>query len=127
MANPAGNPKGIERREQARHAVNASAAIYLVRSGSKLGGRLVDLSLGGCRIRCDERCHLDIHTRVEAEFYLDGLPFRLVGVIKAVQNQQTVGIRFLDVSPRKYEQLEQLIRELEEARQGEAAARWPEQ
>lgn len=126
MADPAGNPKGSERRGQARHAVDTSAAIYLVRSGSKLKGRLVDLSLWGCRFRCDERCLLDIHTRVEAEFYLEGLPFRLVGVIKAVQNQQTVGIRFQDVSPRKHEQLEQLIRELEEARRREAAARLPE-
>jgi hypothetical protein len=55
---------------------------------------------------------LAVHTRVEAEFCLDGLRFRLAGAIKAAENQQTAGIRFLDVSPRKHEQLEQLIRGL---------------
>ncbi len=115
MTKPAGNPKGRERRAEARHGVDSTARIYLVRSGSKLEGRLQDLSLGGCRICCDERCLLDIHTRVEAEFSLYGLPFRLVGVIEAVQNRQAVGIRFLDVSPRRQEQMKQLIAELEAA------------
>jgi c-di-GMP-binding flagellar brake protein YcgR len=126
VARPGGNPKGFERRGEARRAVDASAAIHLLRSGSKLSARLVDLSKRGCRIRCDARCLLDIHTRVEPEFILDGLPFRLTGVIQAVLGPQTAGIRFLDVSERKRAQLEQLIRDLDEGRRKEAAGRLPE-
>ena len=55
---------------------------------------------------------------METEFRLEGLPFRLSGVIQAVhdQHRQLVGIRFLDMSSRKREQVEQLIKEIEEAR-----------
>jgi hypothetical protein len=55
-----------------------------------------------------------IYTRVEAEFRLEGLPFRLGGVIQAIHDRNTVGIRFLDVSERKLAQVAQLIDEIEE-------------
>jgi predicted CopG family antitoxin len=60
-----------------------------------------------------------IYTRVETEFRLQGLPFRLSGVIQALydQKRQVVGIRFLDMSSRKRDQVEQLIKEMEEERQ----------
>ena len=109
-------PVKLERRAQSRHEVDTSAAIYLIKIGSKIGGRIVDLSLGGCRIRAHERFPVGIYTRVEAEFRLEGLPFRLAGVIQAVHDQERlhVGIRFLNVSDRKREQVEQLIAEIEE-------------
>jgi len=57
-----------------------------------------------------------IYTRVETEFRLQGLPFRLSGVVQALHDQQkqVVGIRFLDMSVRKREQVEQLIKEMED-------------
>ena len=69
---------------------------------------------------------MGIYTRVETEFHLEGLPFRLGGVIQAVHDKgrQLVGIRFLDMSERKREQVEQLIQEIDEAektRNGESA------
>jgi hypothetical protein len=98
--------------------VDTTAVVFLINVGSKLSGRILDLSLGGCRIRTDERFPVGIYTRVETEFLLEGLPFRLGGVIQAVhdRNRRLVGIRFLDVSARKREQLEQLIQEIEETR-----------
>jgi len=39
--------------------------------------------------------------------------------VQAIHNRHTVGIRFLDMSPRKREQLEQLIEEIRNARQHE--------
>jgi hypothetical protein len=59
-----------------------------------------------------------IYTRVETEFRIGGLPFRLGGVIQAVhdRDRRNVGIRFLDVSARKREQVEHLIEEIEEMR-----------
>jgi hypothetical protein len=57
---------------------------------------------------------------VETEFRLEGLPFRLGGVIQAIHDRRHVGIRFLDMSSRKREQVEQLVEEIEELReQGE--------
>jgi c-di-GMP-binding flagellar brake protein YcgR len=108
-----------ERRQQSRQAVDTSAVIFLINIGARLTGRILDLSAGGCRIRTDERFPVGIYTRVEAEFLLEGLPIRLGGVIQAVhdRDRRLVGIRFLDISARKRELLEQLIEEIEAMRE----------
>ena len=103
-----------ERRQQARHELDTSATILLVNVGSTLQGRILDLSLNGCRIRTDERFPVGIYTRVETEFRLQGLPFRLGGVIQAIHDRNTVGIRFLDLSERKRKQVLELIGEIEQ-------------
>ncbi len=118
----AAKPAKRERRAQPRQEVDTSAVIHLVNVGSRLHGRIHDLSLGGCRIRTDERFPVGIYTRVETEFRLEGLPFRLGGVIQAVHERQQVGIRFLDVSDRKRAQVEQLIEEIREMREREKLA-----
>jgi hypothetical protein len=102
-------------RRSARHDVDTSASILLVNVGSTLRGRILDLSLGGCRIRTDDHFPVGIYTRVETEFRLEGLPFRLGGVIQAIHDRNTVGIRFLDLSERKRQQVLDLIAEIEEA------------
>jgi hypothetical protein len=68
--------------------------------------------MSGCRIKSDERFPVGIYTRVETEFRLEGLPFLLGGVIQTIRDPYNVGIRFLDMSLRKREQLEQLIAEI---------------
>jgi len=105
-----------DRRAQARQEVDTSAVIFLVKIASKISGRILDLSLGGCRIHTGESFPVGIYTRVETEFRLEGLPFRLAGVVQAIHDRQrqNVGIRFLDMSDRKREQLEQLIEEIQE-------------
>ena len=108
-----------ERRESSREAVETSAVIDLIKIASRLQGRIQDLSLNGCRIRTDERFPVGIYTRVETEFRLDGLPFRLGGVIQSIHDRNTVGIRFLDMSSRKREQVEQLIEEIREKKGSE--------
>jgi c-di-GMP-binding flagellar brake protein YcgR len=108
--------KGPERRADKRCGVDTSAVIDLVKIGSKLEGQILDLSVGGCRIHTVERFPVGIYTRVETEFRLQGLPFRLGGVIQAIHNRNLVGIRFLDVSPRKREQVSELIDEIVEMR-----------
>ncbi len=105
-----------DRRGSERQEVETSASILLVNVGSRLSGRILDLSLGGCRIRTDERFPVGIYTRVETEFRLEGLPFRLGGVIQAIHDRNTVGIRFLDLSERKRLQVVELIGEIEQMR-----------
>ncbi len=109
-----------ERRGEPRHEVNDSAAIFLINMGVELPGQIVDLSLTGCRIRTEGRFLVGIYTRVETEFQIDGLPFRLGGVIQAIHGPQQVGIHFVDLSDRKRAQIEHLIGELEEERRSRA-------
>ncbi|MGO9317635.1 MAG: PilZ domain-containing protein [Terracidiphilus sp.] len=110
-------PTGRDRREVMREAVDTTAVIVLIKIASRLPGRILDLSLSGCRIRTDERFPVGIYTQVETEFRLAGLPFRLGGVVQAIHDKQTVGIRFLDMSSRKREQVEELIRDIREMRE----------
>jgi hypothetical protein len=110
-------PANADRRAQARHAIDTSAVVYLIHIASRMKGRILDLSLGGCRVCTDERFPVGIYTRVEIEFRLEGLPFRLGGVIQAIHDRYHVGIRLLDMSSRKREQLEQLIEEIKELRE----------
>lgn len=105
---------GRERRQQRRHSVDSTATVFLVDVRSNVRGRILDVSLSGCRIRSEERFPVGIYRRVEVEFILDGLPFRLPGVVQSIHDRCTVGIRFVDLSDRKREQLTLLMEELEE-------------
>jgi len=111
-----------ERRKELRATVDETASLVLVRDGTTVSGRIIDLSMSGCCIRTDMRFALGIFTRVETEFRIEGLPVRLAGVIQAIHNRYTVGIRFLDMSARKQEQLKQLMEEMSEMREREKAA-----
>lgn len=103
-----------ERRTHGRHAIDTSVRLLLIKSAIAMTGRIANLGLGGCRIRTDERFSVGIFVRVEAEFYLHGLPFRIAGVSQAIQDRNTIGIRFLDMSERCRTQLVELIAEIEE-------------
>ena len=116
------NPTGRDRRSCARHEVDSAATVFLLDLRVRIPGRLVDVSLGGCRIRSQERFPVGIYRRVEVEFTLDRLPFRLPGVVQALHDAHTIGIRLLDLSERKREQLTLLMEELEEAELRESGA-----
>ena len=117
-APPASAPlasKAADRRSSSRHAVDTRANLILVKGAIRMAGQILNLSLGGCRLRTDERFNVGIYTRVEAEFYLHGLPFRVGGVSQAILDKNTVGIRFLDMSDRRRDQLAELMAEITEA------------
>ncbi len=95
-------------------AVDTRALLVLVKTGITMPGHILNLSLGGCCLRTQERFNVGIYVRVEAEFFLRGLPFRLAGVTQAILDKHTVGIRFLDMSERKREHLLELIAEMEQ-------------
>jgi c-di-GMP-binding flagellar brake protein YcgR len=108
--------KPRDRRGQSRYDVDTIATLFLVNAGSALRGHILDLSVSGCRIRTDERFPVGIYRRVETEFRLQGLSFRLGGVTQSIHNCYTVGIRFLDLSERKRQQVLELIDEMEQMR-----------
>lgn len=101
-----------QRVVERRHAIDTSAAIRLIDLAADVHGHIVDISFGGCRIRTERRFPLGIFRRVEVEFRIEGLPFRLGGVTQTIHDPFNVGIRFLDLSDRKREQLLQLIEEI---------------
>ncbi|MGA8727326.1 MAG: PilZ domain-containing protein [Terracidiphilus sp.] len=111
-----------ERRRELRHPVDTNAVIYLIDLAAKAEGRILDVSLHGCCIHTYLRFPLGIFRRVETEFSFEGLPFRLAGVTQALYDPCTVGIRFLDMSQRKREQLVQLIEEIDELQEREKTA-----
>jgi c-di-GMP-binding flagellar brake protein YcgR len=115
-------PSRRERRVQARCDVDTSAIIHLVKIGSRLAGQIRDLSPAGCRIHATERFPVGIYTRVEVEFRLQGTPLLLGGVVQAIHGRNDVGIRFLEVSARKREQLTELIGEIKEMRESGGSA-----
>jgi c-di-GMP-binding flagellar brake protein YcgR len=106
-------PGGRERRSRVRHPVDSTAAIILVNGGAQFRGRILDVSLDGCRIRCDERFLVGVYTQVETVFQLIGSKFLLGGVVQMVHERRTVGIRFLDLSPLERSRLVELIAEIE--------------
>jgi hypothetical protein len=95
--------------QHARHDVDTSATVRLIDLAADIEGRIVDVSLGGCHIRTQRRFPVGIFRRVEVQFSLDGLPFRLPGVTQAVYDPFNIGVRFLDLSDGRREQLMQLI------------------
>ena len=120
VSRPARTP-GRDRRAQARHSVDTHATVFFIDVRAQITGRILDLSMSGCRIRTDTRFPVGIYRRVEAEFKLDGLPFRLGGVVQSLHDKFTVGLRFLDLSARKRDQLAQLMEEIDEMRQSPTA------
>jgi len=114
-AAPLASKAAGDRRSSSRHAVDTRVNLILVKSAICMAGQILNLSLGGCRVRTDQRFSVGIYTRVEAEFYLHGLPFRVGGVSQAILDKNTVGIRFLDMSDRRRDQLTELIAEIAEA------------
>jgi hypothetical protein len=108
--------RAANRRTARRMGVDTRANLLLVKAGIVMPSHILDLSIGGCRLRTETRFNVGIYVRVETEFYLRGLPFRLAGVSQVVVDKNTVGIRFLDLSERKRDQLIELIAEIEEDR-----------
>jgi hypothetical protein len=113
-----------KRRAHPRYRVDEHASLLLVHQGTTVEGRMIELSLGGCRIRTAERFLAGTMVRVEVVCKVLGVAVRFCGVTQWTDGKHQVGIRFLDLSPRKWEQMLQLVDELGngcgEAQSGEA-------
>jgi hypothetical protein len=118
-----------ERRAYPRHAIHTTAVITRSNTGAQLRGWLVDLSLGGCRVRTDEPSQLSPETRVSAELLLGGVLLYASGVVEANEDQRILRIRFLDMSDAQRERAGKLIEQLQKpnpagpSNQGESAIR----
>ena len=104
-----------ERRKESRHNVDGTAVLHMLDPAIRLRGRILDLSHSGCLFRTEDCFPMGIYRRVEIEFQLDGLSFRLAGVTQSIHKRHKLGVRFLEMSERKRLQLTELIDEIVEA------------
>jgi hypothetical protein len=106
--------QGRERRMMPRCALDEDAVLLLVGRGDRMQCRIIELSLSGCRMSTRERLPAGSGTRVEATFKVQGIAFRFGGAIEWADNKNLVGIRFVDLPPRRRDELIEVLRELEE-------------
>src|ERR1035438_2662028 len=97
--------QGMERRVMPRCVVDEEAALLLVGRGTRVPCRIVELSLSGCRMSTMERIPAIGEQRVEATFKVRGIAFRFGGVIEWTEDTGLVGIRFVDLIPRRRDEL----------------------
>jgi hypothetical protein len=107
-----------ERRKERRHTVDGYARIHLLSLHARMTGTIVDVSMGGCRIRTCDRFPVGAYRRVEVEFVVDGLPLLLPGVTQVIHDKWTVGVRFVELTARKCSQLQTVIQEINERNAG---------
>lgn len=103
-----------ERREHDRHTVDSIARLLILSLHMRLDGTVLDVSLGGCKIRTHERIPVGVFRRVEVEFIVDGVSLLLPGVTQSIQDKHTIGIRFVEMTDRKRGQLLTVIEEIEQ-------------
>jgi len=78
-------------------------------------GTITGLSMQGCAVRAEKPFLARTGSRVEMSFQVRGLPFQLPGFIVEISGQGSAQIRFLELSRRKHEELQQVLDELSEA------------
>ncbi len=103
-----------DRREHSRHEIDSHARVTFLSIHMRVTGKVIDLSLGGCRIRAQQEIPVGAYRRVEVEFMVDGLPLLLPGVTQSLHDKFTIGIRFVEMTDRKRGQLQTVIDELME-------------
>lgn len=91
------------------------ATLRFLKDASLHLGTIAALSAEGCCLRTSKPYIGGIYLRVEVDFQMRGLPFRLGGVVENVHDKSTIDIRFLEMSPRKRSELAEVIEELRKA------------
>jgi len=100
------------RRAHPRHDVDCHMTIASITGAIEMPGRMVEVSVGGCQVMTDERFLAGIMVRVEVQFQLRGMAFRLNGVTQGARAKKRFAIRFVDISPRKRAQLAEVLAEV---------------
>src|ERR1039458_3254325 len=114
-------------RENPRYSVVEDCDLLLVNQGLALRCCMVDLSLGGCRVRTIWRLSAGARCPVEIAFTVNGIAFRMTGVVRWAGDRNLVGIRFVNIIPQRKAELTEVIgeREAAEAARAEAVNQLP--
>lgn len=108
-------PEGRDRRAHERIALQASADLLVIGTGELLSIHVLDISQSGCRVCLNQPHEIAMGTTVEIRMKLNGIPVRLGGVIQVRLNDLTFGIKYIELSGRKRDQMVELIEEIKEA------------
>jgi hypothetical protein len=108
---PAETAEAGESEEMELEEDDWSAVLHFLKDGSQLAGVVTGLNQDGCSVRTTEPFIAGIHIRVEVEFRMRGLPFRLAGVTASVHDKHMIEIRFLHLSQRKLNALAEALNE----------------
>jgi len=110
----------MEYRETHRYPVHNEAVLSLIGQNLSLHCRVLDLSLGGCRLRAKNQFKTRPKVPVEVTFKIRGLPMLLRGIIQWTDGEDLFGIRFVDLSSRRKDALVDLLYEIAAFRASEA-------
>ena len=104
-----------DRRRHPRLRSKGAAEIRFLVQKVRVSGVMVELSLSGCSIDCDQPVPRVNQAAVEVCLTIFGIRVLLGGVIRNTRRQERrVGIEFAQVTPRKAEQIRHLVHELME-------------
>jgi PilZ domain len=101
-----------ELRASPRHPVHEKARIMALQSGFAVVCSVLDISQGGCKLFAEQPFPARKRIPVEVTFKICGLPLRFGGIIKWTDFEGTMGIEFVDVSPRRKEALALAVEDL---------------
>jgi hypothetical protein len=105
-----------EQRSSPRYACMGQVAIDRAPGAKPLAGRLIDLSIGGCRIAPGISGDFRINREIEFVLERDVTVFRIRGAVRST-NQDTgeIGIQFTGITQRGRAALEEMIDELKQS------------
>lgn len=110
--------EGRERRRSPRLECSGNANVRMLNLDTEdsiqFQGKILNLSLVGCCIETEEPTALRVNDQLEVYFQLNGFPLLLMGIAKSIHSPQKIGIEFLEVSPRKQDQLKYILNDLKE-------------
>ncbi len=106
--------KRDDRRAHPRLDCKGVAEIHILPLERRLPGTLIDLSVAGCCIEANASLPPMANLRVEVHLNVNGDVLRVAGIVRNLRNSRRAGIEFTGVTPRKAEQIEELVKELVE-------------
>jgi Fe-S-cluster containining protein len=112
----------LERRTSPRFAVDEQATVMVVGHDVQFKGRILNLSLNGCRLQSPVRLPGGGRIRIEITFSVNGVPFRMGGAIRWC-DEDDMGIQFIRVNSDRLAEWTGVIEGLENQAAIDAAVR----
>jgi hypothetical protein len=107
----------VERRAAPRYAIDDESVLFFTGDGRATGGRLLDLSQDGCRVRTSIPVIVRAWFPVEVFFRIQGEEFRFSGIVHWAKGDNLLGIRFVNMVPERMVALAEVICALQAAAQ----------
>lgn len=101
-----------ERRAKPRLRCKGIAELIVFPLVKKMPGTLLDLSVNGCCIDTEAPLPPIENPAVEVVLTVSGFKLRLAGVVRNVRRDHRAGIEFIDVTKRKADQIQELVKDL---------------